>query len=147
MLIGGLPLEGSAFARAIGVDRGWGNVEELLAGLCELADAGNRLFFMAHSKKGTQAPKPLKIIRPPKPGEEKSKKRRQATSEELKAFFGGGSAIRYTGPGAAVADDAEELVGAAPPPAGPRRCPRGHYARAGVSCRACGAVGTGDADG
>jgi hypothetical protein len=132
VLIAGLPLEGSALARSVGGDRpGWGNTEELLAGLCELVDITNRQFFMAHSKKGTPPPKPLKVQRPAALDEE-PKKRRLATSEELRAFFGAsGGTIRYTGH---EPSESVELVAAAP---GPARCPAGHFARPGQACTAC----------
>lgn len=98
-LVVGIPLDGNV-GREIGDPRatGWGNVEELLAALVEVSDAGNRLFFKAHAKKGTQAPKAIKVPRPERAtGEtEPVRRKRQATSEELRAFFGGSA--RYTGP-------------------------------------------------
>lgn len=101
MLVVNLPLDG-AVGRELGDPRatGWGNVEELLAALIETVDAGNRLYFRAHTKKGKEQPKPIRVPRPTKaPGEDGAvrKPKRQATSEEMRAFFGGG-AVRYTGP-------------------------------------------------
>lgn len=106
MLISGLPPTGTAIARATGGDiPGWGNAEELLALIAELLDGGNRMFFSAHTKKGTTAPKPLEVRRPIAHDQAdddvelvEAPRKRQATSEEIKAFFGGGGgSIRYTG--------------------------------------------------
>lgn len=81
----GLPLDG-AFGRDIGAHRpGWGNVEELLAGLIETVDVGNRVLYMANAKKGTRAPKPLKITRP---GDREAERPKMATSAEMARFFG-----------------------------------------------------------
>lgn len=110
VLVVGIPLDGNV-GREIGDPRatGWGNVEELLAGILEVVDAGNRLYFRAHTKRGAQQPKPIKVPRPERTtGEtEPVKVKRQATSEELRAFFGG--AVRYTGP------PLEEIVPAGDP--------------------------------
>lgn len=124
----GIPLRDSSIGEALELRQvgDWGNVEELLAGLIEVLDYGNRLFFSAHAKKGTSAPKPIKVHRPKPRGqsEEDVAERRPATSEELRAFFGG--AVRYTGP---AVDDT-----AAP---GPARCERGHFVKAGSPCSRC----------
>lgn len=114
-LLRGLPMRDTVIGTKLGVRQvgEWGNVEELLAVNAEVTDAGNRLFYSAHTKKGTPAPKPLKIPRPERTAtaaaggaKPASKKRRPATSEEMRAFFGG--AVRYTGPpveGTADADN------------------------------------------
>lgn len=99
----GIPLDG-AIGQALGTlkSKGWGTVEELLAGLVEQVDATNRLLYRINSKRGTSQPKPIKVPRPdPDPRQTDPvargpKKKRPATSEELRAFFGG--AVRYTGP-------------------------------------------------
>lgn len=72
---------------------GWDYGEELLAAIVELLDTGNRLFFQAHTKKGTRPPKPIEIRRPWDPVPDKPK---MATSEEIARFFGG--VVKYTGP-------------------------------------------------
>lgn len=96
----GIPLEGNV-GLALGDPRatGWGNVEELLAALVEVVDAGNRLFFRANTKRGQRQPDPIEVPRPERgTGETEDVRapKRQATSEEIRAFFGG--AVRYTGP-------------------------------------------------
>lgn len=91
-LLRGIPARDSALGAKLDVRQvgEWGNVEELLVLVAQVVDAGNRLFFSAHSKKGAQQPKPLDVPRPGRRGEEEAeKKRRPATSEELAAFFGG----------------------------------------------------------
>lgn len=59
--------------------------------MAELTDYGNRLFLMANSKKGTQAPKPIQISRP---GRQQAvapdaPPRPQASPDEIARFFGG----------------------------------------------------------
>lgn len=132
----GIPLRDSSIGVALELRQigEWGNLEELVAGLIEVVDHGNRLFFAAHAKKGSQTPDPIRIHRPRRRGqaadEEAPTERRPATSEELKAFFGG--AVRYTG-------DRKALE-----PPGPARCDRGHYVAVGRPCRRCS--GTSGAD-
>jgi hypothetical protein len=95
-LVTGITLDG-ALGRALEAPEaiGWGNVEELLAGLIEVVDVGNRLYLKVHKKKGTPDPKPIRV---PRPGDaEEEKERRPATSDEIKAFFGD---IRYVPAGA-----------------------------------------------
>lgn len=127
----GIPLHDSSIGAALELRQvvDWGNVEELLAGLIEVLDYGNRLFISAHSKKGAAAPKPIKVHRPKRRGleAEEERERRPATSEELRAFFGG--AARYTGP--SLEDTPDE---------GPARCDRGHYVKVGAPCRRCAEV-------
>jgi hypothetical protein len=96
----GLPPEGN-IGRIIGDPRatGWSTTDELLAGVIELLDVGNRLYFRAHTKRGTQQPKPIKVPRPESSAGETdavTPRKRQATSAELRQFFGGSA--RYTGP-------------------------------------------------
>lgn len=95
VLVRGIPAESALGFSTGGYRPGWGATEELLALVAEVIDHGNRLFFKAHSKRGAQQPKPLKITRPADPLEE-PKKRRPATSEDLREMFGG--VARYTGP-------------------------------------------------
>ena len=42
----------------------WGYSEELLAVLIEMLDRGQRWWFRAHTKKGSQPPPPVEIWRP-----------------------------------------------------------------------------------
>lgn len=86
-LISGLP-PNSALAREINPELDWGITEELLATALELIDLGNRQFVMANSKKGTPAPKPIKISRP-----WESKIKRSATPSEIGELMGGGAPI------------------------------------------------------
>lgn len=74
----------------------WDTHAELMAALIEVTDYGNRLFYMANSKKGAAAPKPIEIRRPKSPDaiEAPKPERRMATTDEMKAFFGG--AVTYT---------------------------------------------------
>ncbi len=65
----------------------WQNNEELLAVIAELLHDNTRAFIMANSKKGTPAPKQLKIPRPLRTNQKPAKKRK-ATIAELKRFFG-----------------------------------------------------------
>lgn len=113
--------------------------------VAELVHENTRAFVIANSKKGTQAPKPLEIPRPPRrrettdpspltSGETGPVRKRPATSEELVAFFGGNA--RYTG---AKKDPSLELG-----TTGRARCERGHYVKAGAPCRRC--AGTAGAD-
>lgn len=88
--------------------------------MAELVDQGNRLYVMAHSKRGTPAPKPIKINRP---GDER-KRKRKATADELAAFMGG--RVRYSGPPQAPGVPLERL-----------RCEQGHYVAQGRPCRVC----------
>lgn len=65
-LVNSLPRD-SATARSIdptytGV--GWNTETELLAVIAELIDYNSRLYIAAHTKKGAQPPKPIKIPRP-----------------------------------------------------------------------------------
>lgn len=88
VLLEALPRE-SALVRGFDPHNGaWGNTEELLAVLAEQVDAGNRLFFAAHAKKGTRPPKPLEIRRPG----QVQQRRRQSSPAEVARFFG----MRYT---------------------------------------------------
>lgn len=94
-LVRGLP-RGGALHRAVDPQgSSWGTTEELLAGLCELVDINNRLFFKAHSAKSTRQPPPLKVRRPEPPGPAPERHRpRQATAEELVAFLSSSSSGR-----------------------------------------------------
>lgn len=70
-LVKGLP-PGSAFHRSIDPEWwSWDGQHELLAVIAELLDGANRMYLMAHSKKGAAKPQPIKIPRPysPKPKE------------------------------------------------------------------------------
>lgn len=124
VLVRGIPWE-SALGFSTGNYRpGWGPTEELLAVLAELVDAGNRLFFRVHAKRGASQPKPIEITRPPDPNEV-PKQRRPATSEDLRAIFGG--AVRYTGARAPETEDTGPAVELGPeelPKPGPVPDPR-----------------------
>jgi hypothetical protein len=81
-----LPLRETALGRALGaVTPGWSSTEELLAAIVEQVDLSNRLFVMAHSKKGTRPPTPITITRPGQAIE----KPKLATPDEVRSFFGG----------------------------------------------------------
>lgn len=79
-----LPRE-SAVAKAMAPQGAaeWTNTEELLATLCELVDAGNRTFVKAHSKPGSQEPKPIRITRP----WQRAEPRKPSPKDEVVAFF------------------------------------------------------------
>lgn len=83
-LIEGLPSD-SALARDINPNTAgsdWGVAEELLALAVEVLDVGNRQFVIVNSKKGSPAPKPIKI---PRPWDRKEK--RKATLAEVKELM------------------------------------------------------------
>lgn len=65
----------------------WSTTEELLAGLIEVVDAGNRMFYSAHTKKGSRALEPIRIDRPWQRDEE-PKKIEKPTHSEIVRFFG-----------------------------------------------------------
>lgn len=95
-MIYGLPPT-SALARemhpdTVGAD--WGITQELIATAIELIDQGNRQFVMAHSKKGTRPPKPIKIVRP---WEIQTKPKRAATASEVRELLGGIPVIQSGG--------------------------------------------------
>lgn len=97
-LIRGLPLD-SALGRSVAPHRlEWSTTEELLATLIEVTDAGNVMFFAAHSKPGTPRPRPIRVPRPGQPdgngAEPARRRRRPATADDMRRFFGG--AVRYT---------------------------------------------------
>jgi len=73
----------------------WGFNEELLASLIEQVDLSNRLYVQAHSKPGTQPPRPVQIPRPYDRVEQKPRQRRRATPEEIIDMFsqGGGRVV------------------------------------------------------
>lgn len=90
-LILGLP-PSSALAKEISPETsGWGTSEELLATVAELVDLGNRQFAMANSKKGSKAPKPIKITRP---WEVKKAPKRVASADEISELMGGAPLLR-----------------------------------------------------
>ena len=65
-LVNSLPHD-SALARSVDpiyAGKDWDTKTELLAVIAELIDFNSRLYIMAHSKKGAQPPKPIKIPRP-----------------------------------------------------------------------------------
>ncbi len=68
----------------------WSTTEYLLALIAELVDANTRAFVSAYSKKGSTAPKPLKIDRPG----DKPDRPVDMSSPEARKFFGG--AVQYT---------------------------------------------------
>lgn len=107
----GLPPEGWFRLELEERPEGWGTVEELLAGIIETIDTGNRYVYGAFSKKGSPLPKPVEVRRP-------RKKRRPATSEDLVAMFGG--VARYTGAQRSPVDErrvAPDVEHASRPPA------------------------------
>jgi len=119
-LVTAIPPE-SSFGLAMGAYRpGWSNAEELLAIIAELVDQNTRMFVIANSKKGTQAPKPIDIQRPTRvtDAEAKEPKRRQATPAELRAWFGGAVRVSKRGVGRS-------------------RCARGHFVKPGTACAQC----------
>lgn len=67
----------------------WTTTDELLAGLIEVVDFGNRMFHAAYSE--DDVPDPVQINRPTDRAEAES---RPATAAEMKAFFGG--SVEYT---------------------------------------------------
>lgn len=73
----------------------WGTTAELLAGLIEIVDVGNRMFFAANMK-GT-VPDPVVIPRPKAPtnSDPEPDEPRMATASEMKAFFSGAT-VEYT---------------------------------------------------
>lgn len=85
---------------------GWQNGEELLALVAELLDQANRLYFVAHTKKGTPVPTALEVPRPERTARQTDpvRPKRNATSEELAEMFGS-TTIRYTGPPVGGPDD------------------------------------------
>jgi hypothetical protein len=75
----------SAVHREIDPDRWmWTESEELLALVAELVSEGNRLYIMAHAKRGARTPEPLHI---PRPGE-RSERRKPSSPSEVRGFFG-----------------------------------------------------------
>ena len=89
-LLKGLPA-GSALHRELDPGWSWTFTDELLAGVIEVLDYGNRMYFAAHKPKGAQVPKPITIRRPWDPPPEKPE---PATFEEVTAFFGQGQVMR-----------------------------------------------------
>lgn len=83
-LIRGLP-PGSAVHRALDPHSDWTANEELLASLIEVVDLGNRWFFGANTKKGSQQPKPIKI---PRPRDDEKEPRKPSTPDEIQSFMG-----------------------------------------------------------
>jgi len=74
-LVNGLPLE-SRTARELGAPKpgGWGNLEELLAGVIDELRISSYYFVKAHSKKGAIVPEPKMVRRPSElTGEDKPK--------------------------------------------------------------------------
>lgn len=85
VLIRQLPPE-SALARSVHPERAeWRTQEELLAGLIETVDQGNRYFFQANFK--GSPPKPVEIKRP-YPREEVKSSPRELTTEDLAKMLG-----------------------------------------------------------
>lgn len=82
----------SALAKEISPETsGWGTSEELLATVAELVDLGNRQFALANSKKGTKAPKPIKISRP---WEVKPSSKRPASADEIGELMDGAPLLK-----------------------------------------------------
>lgn len=85
VLVGQLPAD-SATVRTIAPEARWGDLEELMATTVEVIDAGNRLFYSAHTERATAPLEPIVIRRPWRKDEEREKPV-MATSEEMVAFF------------------------------------------------------------
>lgn len=81
----------SATSRACGGYRPgqWHNVDELLAQLLEMTFEGQRLFYKAHAKKGSNPPPSLKVPRPESVTRQTRGPKRQASASELAHFLGG----------------------------------------------------------
>lgn len=88
-LVGGLPRDSALLRHLDPEGSQWNNTTELLASLIEVVDFSNRLYIVAHAKKGAKAPEPIKVRRP---GEKEREESRvvSMSSPEARAFFGGG---------------------------------------------------------
>lgn len=88
-LINHLP-DGSAFVRAVAPrlekkPAPWTTADYLLALTAELVDKTNRILEVTFSKKGTKAPKPIRI---PRPGDGERRRPVSMSSPEARSFFG-----------------------------------------------------------
>jgi len=77
----------------------WSTTDYLLALIAELIDANTIAFVIAHSKKGTTRPTPIKIDRP----DDKPDRPADMSSTEARTFFAG--AVQYSPPEEPPAED------------------------------------------
>lgn len=95
-LVSGLPHDSAVTRASLYGGQAWSNGDELLATLIEMTDHGNRMYFGAHTKKGTQVWDPVEINRPWKEAAEERRPRRKATVSEMKNVFGDDIIHDYT---------------------------------------------------
>lgn len=82
-LVVALPRE-SATVRALVPHPDWGMREELLAGIAELVDQGNRWFYSAHKSSSAADPEPVRIRRPWDPAAVPAR----SSTDDMLRFFG-----------------------------------------------------------
>lgn len=86
-LINGLPADSATMRKVTSGGQQWGQVEELLATLCELVDLTNRMLYAANFDTKKEAVwDPIKIPRPY--GQEVTIVKKKATTAETLSFLG-----------------------------------------------------------